>query len=102
MAEAIVAFQKARARLYLSPALHSLLTAIAIAQQTTGYATIPSLAASLGCTYQSVDLHLLKSPHLFHITRHPRPRPNEITLTQESIEILIEANRLTRHYLAHP
>ena len=96
----IIALTRALHRLDLAPQLYTLLITIARDQTTTraAGANVPSLALTLGCTFQCVALHLRKNPELF--TKHPRPHPQAdlIRLSRQGVDLLREVRTFTRLY----
>jgi hypothetical protein len=65
-------------------------------------ATIPSIALSLGCTYQAIALHLRKNSDCF--TTYPRPHPQAdlIRLSRNGAELLREVKTYTKAYSPKP
>ena len=61
-------------------------------------ATIPEIADACGLTYQTVVSHLRRHDDLFHVTRHPRPRPNMVRLTTDGVAIVTEILRADASY----
>lgn len=96
----LIALTRALHRLNLSPQLHTLLVAVAREQTASRLqgATIPSLALTLGCSYQSIALHLRKNSE--HFSTHPRAHPQAdlIRLTRTGVELIREARALTKAY----
>ena len=96
----LIALTRALHRLNLSPQLYTLLIAVA-REQTTARAqgaTIPSLSLSLGCTYQSIALHLRKNTGNFTTHTRPHPQADLIRLSQAGAELLREVRTLTKAY----
>lgn len=100
LAEYLIALTRALHRLNLSPQLHTLLVAVAREQTASRLqgATIPSLALTLGCSYQSIALHLRKNSE--HFSVHPRAHPQAdlIRLTRTGAELIREARNLAKAY----
>jgi len=99
-ADYLIALTRALHRLNLSPQLHTLLIAIAREQTASRAqgATIPSLALSLGCTYQSIALHLRKNTENFTSHARPHPQADLIRLSRTGAELLREVRTLTKAY----
>lgn len=96
----IIALTRALSRLNLAPQLHTLLITVAREQTASRAqgANVPTLALTLGCTFQAIALHLRKNPELF--TKHPRPHPQAdlIRLSREGVDLLREVRTFTRLY----
>ena len=99
-ADYLIALTRALHRLNLSPQLHTLLIAIAREQTASRAqgATIPSLALSLGCTYQSIALHLRKNAENFTSHTRPHPQADLIRLSRTGAELLREVRTFTKAY----
>lgn len=84
----------------LSPALYNVLASTAAHMKRRGQATIPTLAINLGISFNAVQMHLHKSPHLFEITKNGKRLPgiNLITLSAEAIALLVKIETKTRQY----
>jgi hypothetical protein len=102
-ADYLIALTRALHRLNLSPQLHTLLIAIAREQTSTRAqgATIPSLSLSLGCTYQSIALHIRKNTENFTTHTRPHPQADLIRLSRTGAELLREVRTLTKAYSPH-
>ncbi|MFM2198858.1 MAG: hypothetical protein RLZZ505_2290 [Verrucomicrobiota bacterium] len=97
----LIALTRALHRLNLAPQLHALLITVARDQTTTraAGANVPTLALTLGCTFQCITLHLRNNSELFTTHTRPHPQANLIRLSREGVEILREVRRFTRAYL---
>jgi hypothetical protein len=89
----------------LTHALFNLLTAVARSQAARGYATIPQVAIALGVSFNSVHIHLHKSPDLFEVRRgevKDGGTLNRITLAAAAIGLLVRVNKRAKKYAKHP
>ena len=85
----------------LTHALFNLLTAVARSQAARGDATIPQVAIALGVSFNSVHIHLHKSPDLFEVRRgeiKDGGTLNRITLSAEAIPLLVTVNKRAKKY----
>lgn len=98
-ADLICAYAKALHDKDLSSQLHSLLTAIAIAQASTeGRADIPYLTQTLGISPAAAARHCRLSPHLIKSAGHAASETT-VTITQEAVSLLIDVEAATNRIL---
>ena len=84
----------------LSPQVYNVLSSIATHMKRQGSVTIPKLAINLGISFNAVQMHLHRSPHLFKIEKSNKRRPgiNMISITDEAIALMVRINEKTKRY----
>lgn len=88
----------------LTHALYNMLASIARAQSLRGYASTPQIAIDLGVTFNSIQIHLGKTPDLFTVsrceTRTPDGTLRRITLTPDAIKLLSSIKKHVDSYIS--
>jgi len=84
----------------LSPQLYNVLASTAAHVKRHDHATIPSLAISLGVTFNAIQQHLIKSSQLFVIDRKRwgKAGMSLISLSEEGLALLVTIDTKTRAY----
>ena len=91
------ALARALHSLQVSPTLYSLLAAVALEDPA---ATRPRLALRLGRSLSAIGMSILRHSDLFHI--HRQLPYDQITLTQEGIELLLQIHNRKTHGIFKP
>ena len=80
----------------LTHSLYDVMCAVAALEMRDGHATIPQVHLRLACTYNNVQLHLLRNQELF--MELPDHKPRRFRLSPEAIKLMGKIKkRIARH-----